>query len=72
MRPKEALGPNTNFFDSKIEGGQWLDIELDVRSKKGFWSGFIVVTFRDENGSEIEAKKFRMFNHLTKHNLVNR
>ena len=69
---KVAIGAGTTYFDSEIPGGEWLDIEMDVRSKKSFWSGAIVVTFKDENGAEIDAKKFRMFNHLTKNNKVNR
>jgi len=69
--PKEAIGKSENFFDSKIPGGVWLDIQLDVWSTQSFWSGMIVVTFRDENGSEIDNKKFRMFNHLTACNTIN-
>ena len=31
-----------------------------------------MITFKNEKDQEIDARKFRMFNHLTKHNKINK
>ena len=69
---KKAIWSGNPFFDSEVVEHEWIDIKIDLRSKKGFWNGFIVVSVKDEEGVDIEVKKFRMFNHLTKHNKLNR
>ena len=68
----EAIDSGITFFNSKIPEYEWIDIDMDLRSTKGFWRGYIVVSILDKEGEEIDVKKFRMFNHLTKSNRVNR
>ncbi len=69
---KKTIDSGVTFFDSKIQGNGWIDIEMDLRSAKGFWRGFIVVSVKNKENSDIDIRKFRMFNHLTKSNKVNR
>jgi len=70
--PKNSIESGEVFYSSKISGGEWLDIDLNLRSNKGFWKGFVVITMIDNQGEEIDLKKFRMFNNLTKSNKINR
>lgn len=70
--PKEAVESGKIFYKAEISENEWLDINLKLRSKEGFWRGYIVVTMIDKTGKEIDIKKFRMFNHLTKNNKVNK
>jgi len=69
---KKTIDAGITFFSSTIPSNEWIDIKMDLRSTWSFWRGFIVLTVKNEAGKEIEVKKFRMFNHLTKHNKVNR
>jgi hypothetical protein len=69
--PKGLIESGKVFNKSEIGENEWVDIKLQLRSKDGFWKGYIVVSMIDTSGIEIDVKKFRMFNHLTKSNRVN-
>lgn len=68
---KESIDSGVAFFHAQIPEDERVDIKMDIRSTKGFWRGFIVIPIIDKSGNEIEVRKFRMFNHLTKHNEIN-
>jgi hypothetical protein len=68
---KGSIESGTTFFSCKVLGNEWIDIQMDVRSIRGFWRGFIVLSLIDQSGQAVEVKKFRMFNYLTKSNKVN-
>lgn len=70
--PEDIIESGDIFYSSEILEGEWLDINMKLKSKHGFWRGFIVIIMKDDLGKEIDVKKFRMFNYLTKSNRVNR
>ena len=72
VTPKRLVESGIVFNKSEIDENEWVDIRLTLRSNDGFWKGYIIVSMVDKSGNEIESKKFRMFNHLTKHNKENR
>lgn len=69
---KEVIASGKEFYKVKLPSDQWVDLDLSLRSQSGFWKGFIVVDMKNSDGEEIVVRKFRMFNHLTKHNKINR
>ena len=71
VAPKESIESGVVFFESDVREYEWLDFEMELRSTEGFWRGYIVISVLNSKGEEIDVRKFRMFNHLTKHNQMN-
>ncbi|MEM9544846.1 MAG: hypothetical protein AAGA77_02680 [Bacteroidota bacterium] len=69
--PKDVVDSEKPFYSVHIPENQWIDIELDLFSKKGFWRGYVVLLIKDKTGKEIGFRKFRMFNYLTKSTKIN-
>lgn len=69
---KGVIESGKAFYSTEVTAKEWIDIDLSLRTKDGFWRGYVVIVMKNKSGKEIDVKKFRMFNHLTKSNKVNR
>ena len=69
--PRTEIKSREVFSRIDVKENQWFDVKIDLRIIRGFWRGFIVISFKNEAGEEIERQKFRTFNYLTKSSLVN-
>ncbi|MDF1695890.1 MAG: hypothetical protein P1U56_08670 [Saprospiraceae bacterium] len=69
--PRDEIQAGSVFFKADLQEGDWMDAQMELRTTRGFWKGFIVVQFLDEAGKEMEKRAFRMFNHLTRSTQIN-